>query len=218
MNKQEIVEKIISNGAVAVVRMEDPNKLIKVVDALQSGGVSSIEITMTVPNAISMIEKVCKEFGSSVLVGVGSVLNAEMAQNAIDAGAQYVVSPILKEEIIKKAQKNNKAVMPGCFTPTEINLAYELGADIIKVFPADVLGIEFFKGVKAPMPHLKLMPTGGVTLTNACEWLSAGACAVGVGSVLLDKKAIAEGNYSLLKSNAEILMNSIKNYYENIKN
>jgi len=166
MNKQEIVEKLISNGAVAVVRMEDPKKLFKVVDALQSGGVSSIEITMTVPNAISMIEKICKEFGDSLLVGVGSVLNAGMAQEAIDAGAKYVVSPILKEEIIKKAQDNNKAVMPGCFTPTEINLAYELGADIIKVFPADVLGIEFFKGVKAPMPHLKLMPTGGV---NQCR-------------------------------------------------
>ncbi|MFA7289331.1 MAG: bifunctional 4-hydroxy-2-oxoglutarate aldolase/2-dehydro-3-deoxy-phosphogluconate aldolase [Melioribacteraceae bacterium] len=215
MNKQEIVEKIISNCAVAVIRLEDSGKLIKVVEAIHSGGVSSIEITMTVPNAIEMIKKVCNEFGDSVMVGVGSVLNANMAQEAIDAGAKYVVSPILKEEIIKKARENNIAVMPGCFTPTEINLAYELGADIIKVFPADVLGINFFKGVKAPMPHLKMMPTGGVNLINPSDWLRAGACAVGVGSALIDKKAINENNYTLLRSNAEILMNGIKEYFSN---
>jgi len=212
MSKQQIVGKIIECGAVAVIRMEDSEKLIRVVEAIHSGGVDAIEITMTVPNALKLIEDVSKKFGENILVGVGSVLNKKMAQEAIDAGAKYVVSPILKEEIVSTAHKNNLPAMPGCFTPTEIQTAHEMGADIIKVFPANVLGMEFFKGVKAPMPHLKLMPTGGVTLTNAGEWMSAGACAVGVGSALLDKKSILENNYSQLTSNARLLMKTINNY------
>ncbi len=164
---------------------------------------------MTVPDAIKVIEDTNREIGSYVNIGVGSVLNAETARKAIDAGARYVVSPIFKREIIKAAHDNNVAAFPGAFTPTEIQSAYEAGADIVKVFPADVVGMAFFKGVLAPMPHLKLMPTGGVTLTNAGEWLKAGACAVGVGTALLDKKAIASEDYQALTDNAKVLMESI---------
>ena len=214
MSRQEIVDKIIELKAVAVIRMEDPSKLIKVAEAIHDGGVKAIEITMTVPNAIETIALATKEIGDKVLIGVGSILNPEMAQRAIDAGAQYVVSPIFKKEIIEISHKNNIPAMPGTFTPTEVQLAYEAGADIVKLFPADVLGMAFIKGIKAPMPHLRVMPTGGVSLTNAGDWLKAGACAVGVGSALIDKQAILEENYSVLTRNAEQIMesiNSVKN-------
>lgn len=209
MNRHEIVENIIELKAVAVIRMEDPSKLIKVAEAIYEGGVKAIEITMTVPNAIETIALASKEIGDKVLIGVGSILNQEMAQKAIDAGAKYVVSPIFKKEIIETSHKNGIPAMPGTFTPTEAQLAWEAGADIIKIFPADVLGMSFIKGMKAPMPHLKVMPTGGVSLTNAGEWLKAGACAVGVGSALIDKKAILEENYTVLTKNAKQIMESI---------
>ncbi len=209
MNREEIVNRVIDAGAVAVIRLSDANKLIRVAEAIYKGGVSGIEITMTVPNAIKVIADASREIGSYMNVGVGSVLNAETAQRAIDAGAKYVVSPIYKKEIVEAAHRNDVPAMPGAFTPTEIQTAYESGADIVKVFPADVVGMAFFKGVLAPMPHLKLMPTGGVTLTNAGEWLKSGACAVGVGTALLDKKAIASEKYDILTENAKVLMESI---------
>jgi 2-dehydro-3-deoxyphosphogluconate aldolase/(4S)-4-hydroxy-2-oxoglutarate aldolase len=210
MGKQETINSLIDCGAIAVIRLADPNKLIKVAQAIYEGGVTGIEITMTVPDAINVIKQAALELGSYMNIGVGSVLDAVTAQKAIDAGAKYVVSPIFKKEIIDAAHKNDVPVMPGAFTPTEVQTAFEAGADIIKIFPADVVGMAFFKGVLAPMPHLKLMPTGGVSLTNAGEWLKAGACAVGVGSALLDNKAISAGNYQVLTDNARILIDSIK--------
>ena len=200
---------ILENKTVAVIRMRDSNKFMKVAEAIYKGGVKSIEITMTVPGALKLIEEASKTLGNYVNIGVGSVLNKQTAGDAINAGAQYIVSPVFKPEIIQEAEKHGVAVMPGAFSPTEILAAFEAGADVVKVFPADIVGMAFFKGVLAPMPHLKLMPTGGVSLTNAGEWLKIGACAVGVGSALLDKKAIEEENYTLLTQNAEKLMESI---------
>lgn len=209
MDRTIILEEILKRKAVAVIRVKEPDKLKKVIEAIHAGGVSFAEITMTVPNAIQLIEKMNEELDDDIIIGVGSVLNAAVAENAIRAGAKYVVSPILKKEIIETAHKYNVPAMPGCFTPTEIQYAFELGADIIKVFPADVVGMEFFKAILAPMPHLKLMPTGGVTLTNAGNWLKSGACAVGIGSALLDKEAIKSENYSKLTDNARLIMKSI---------
>ncbi|MHB8581616.1 MAG: bifunctional 4-hydroxy-2-oxoglutarate aldolase/2-dehydro-3-deoxy-phosphogluconate aldolase [Ignavibacteriaceae bacterium] len=209
MNRLEIVKKIKELCAIAVIRMGDTEKLKKVVEAIHKGGVSAIEITMTTPNALKVIEELSKAMGDEILIGVGSVLNVSTVLDAINAGAKYVVSPILKIEIILEVHKYDLPVLPGCFSPTEIQLAYEKGADIIKVFPADVVGMAFFKAVKAPLPHLNLMPTGGVTLTNAGEWIKSGACAVGVGSALLEKKAIDEENYSQLTENAKTLIHSI---------
>ncbi len=209
MDRKNILEEILKRKAVAVIRVKEPDKLKKVIEAIHAGGVSVAEITMTVPNAIQLIEKMNEELDDEIIIGVGSVLNAVVAENAIKAGAKYVVSPILKKEIIDTAHKFNVPAMPGCFTPTEIQYAFELRADIIKVFPADVVGMEFFKAILAPMPHLKLMPTGGVTLTNAGSWLNAGACAVGIGSALLDKEAIKTENYSKLTDNARLIMKSI---------
>ncbi len=217
MERQEIIKTLINTSAIAVVRLTEAAKLIKVSEAIFEGGVSAIEITMTVPNAIKMISEADKVIGNYMQIGVGSVLDAKTAQEAIDAGAKYVVSPIFKKEIIETAHKNNIPAMPGAFTPTEIQTAFEAGADIIKIFPADVVGMAFFKGVLAPMPHLKLMPTGGVTLINAGDWLKAGACAVGVGTALLDKKAIAAEDYKALTSNAKLLMESINKAKEELQ-
>lgn len=209
MSRNEIVNSLIDAGVVAVIRLSDASKLIKVAEAINKGGVSAIEITMTVPNAIKVIEETSKAIGDFINIGVGSVLNAQTAKDAINAGAKYVVSPIFKKEIVEAAHSMDIPAMPGCFTPTEIQTAYEAGADIIKVFPADCLGMAFFKGVLAPMPHLKMMPTGGVTLTNGGDWLRAGACAVGVGSALLNQKAIKNEEYDVLTENAKILKASI---------
>ncbi len=209
MTKQEILNKILELKAVAVIRMNNADKLKKVVDAIYKGGVSAIEITMTTPGALQAIESLSKSMGDEITIGVGSAMNKQMAVDAINAGAQFVVSPIFKKEIIEAAHQNNVPAMPGCFTPTEIQTAFEAGADIIKVFPADVVGMAFFKGVLAPLPHLKLMPTGGVSLTNAGEWIKAGACAVGIGSALLDKEAIDSEDYNLLTQNAITFNKSI---------
>jgi 2-dehydro-3-deoxyphosphogluconate aldolase / (4S)-4-hydroxy-2-oxoglutarate aldolase len=210
MNRKAIVESIIESGAVAVIRMSNSDKLLKVVDAIREGGVSSIEITMTTPDALAVIEEIARRKSDDIVLGVGSVLDAETARRAIDAGAQYVVSPVMKPEIIHTSHRYDCPAMPGAFSPTEILAAHEQGADIVKVFPADVVGMAFFKAIKAPMPHLQLMPTGGVTLTNAGDWLKAGACAVGIGGALLDKKAIEEERYETLTDNARQLIESIQ--------
>ncbi|MGK9476095.1 bifunctional 4-hydroxy-2-oxoglutarate aldolase/2-dehydro-3-deoxy-phosphogluconate aldolase [Melioribacter sp. OK-6-Me] len=209
MEREKILESILERKAVAVLRIKEPEKLKRVIEAIAEGGITVAEITMTVPNAIELIKRMSEELDKNIIVGVGSVLDAETARSAIKAGAKYVVSPIFKKEIIEQAHQLDVPAMPGCFTPTEIQTAYEAGADVIKVFPADVLGMKFFKGILAPMPHLKLMPTGGVDLTNAGEWLKAGACAVGIGSALLDKEAIKNENYSVLTSNARQVIKSI---------
>jgi len=209
MSRSNIIQKLISQGAIAVIRMSDTHKLKKVIEAVHEGGISAIEITMTTPNALKVIEETANTMGSVALIGVGSVLDAETARLAINAGAIFVVSPVFKPEIIYTAHRYDLPAIVGGFTPTEILTAHEFGSDVVKVFPADVLGMAFFKAIKAPMPHLQLMPTGGVSLTNAGDWIKAGACAVAVGSALLDKKAIADEDYQKLTNNARILSQSV---------
>lgn len=210
MTREQILDSVLASGAVAVVRMADSGRLVRVAEAIAEGGVTAIEVTMTTPNALAVIEDVSRQLGDAVIVGVGSVLDAETTRQAVDAGARYVVSPVFKREIIEESHRMGVPAMPGCFTPTEVLTATEAGADTIKVFPADVLGMSFFKGVLAPMPHLRLMPTGGVSLTNAGDWIRAGAVAVGVGSALLDKQAIADGDWATLTRNARTLRQSVE--------
>jgi len=202
--RHDIVARLLDEGAIAVVRMADTSRLLRVVDALRAGGLSTIEITMTTPDALRVIERVATE-ASGALVGVGSVLDGVTARRAIDAGARYVVSPILDADVIRAAHRRDVPALPGAFTPTEIQQAHALGADVVKVFPASTVGMGYFRALRAPMPHLKLMPTGGVTLTNAGDWLRAGACAVGIGSALLDQEALAAEDYATLTENARTL-------------
>ncbi|MCG2590300.1 bifunctional 4-hydroxy-2-oxoglutarate aldolase/2-dehydro-3-deoxy-phosphogluconate aldolase [Rhodohalobacter sulfatireducens] len=209
MNRKEIVSTIEKQKAVAVIRIPDSNLYEAVAEAMYEGGIRVSEITMTVPNAISLIKKAVANSPDDAIIGVGSVTNAEMTEKAVEAGAKFVVSPIMKKEIIDKANELDVPVMPGAFTPTEIQQAWDWGADIIKVFPANIVGMNFFKAVKAPLPHLKLMPTGGVSLTNGGEWIKAGACAVGVGSALLNKEAIKRGDFDTIRNNAQILLSNL---------
>ncbi|MBK8946317.1 MAG: bifunctional 4-hydroxy-2-oxoglutarate aldolase/2-dehydro-3-deoxy-phosphogluconate aldolase [Ignavibacteriae bacterium] len=202
MTREEIRNKIIARKVVAVIRMKNSSQLLKVIEAIKIGGVSGIELTMTIPNAIQSIEIANKEFGDEILLGVGSVTNSQTAIDAINAGAKFVVSPIYKPDVVQTVIDKNLVVIPGCFSPTEIQTAYEQGADFVKIFPADNLGMSFIKSIKAPLPHLKVIPTGGVTLTNAIDWINHGASAVGIGSALVDNKAIENNDFLTLTNNA----------------
>lgn len=200
--KSEVAAQIAAERVVAVIRLADASKLVPVIEAVARGGVRCIEITMTVPNAIELIRQVSNTVSSDILIGAGTVTDAETARAVIDAGAQFVVSPILNPDVIAACKQADVYCAPGCFTPTEIFTAWKLGADIIKVFPATSLGPKYFKDIKGPFPQIPLMPTGGVSIDNAHEWIAAGAVAVGIGSDLLDKKAIDEGRYEVLTERA----------------
>lgn len=202
MSRKEIVQKISDLGVVAVIRLQDASKLMKVVEAIRQGGVKVIEITMTVPNAVEMIRSTASSVPTDVLVGAGTVTDAKTAEQVISAGAKFVVSPILQLDVIKTCNSTDMACMPGCYTPTEIFTAWNAGADVVKVFPATSLGPNYFKDIAGPFPHIKMMPTGGVTIDNVGEWIAAGAVAVGIGSDLLDKKAIQEERYEVLTERA----------------
>ena len=196
-------------GVVAVIRMKDPAKVQAVVDAIAAGGVHAIEVTMTVPGAVKLIEQLAPRMPSGFLLGAGTVLDAATAAQVIDAGAQFIVSPVYRTSLITACHARGVPVTPGCFTPTEILDAWEAGADIVKVFPATALGPGYIKDVRAPLPQVKLMPTGGVTVDNAGEWIAAGAVAVGVGSALLDTKAIDAGDYAALTAKAERIVANV---------
>jgi 2-dehydro-3-deoxyphosphogluconate aldolase/(4S)-4-hydroxy-2-oxoglutarate aldolase len=207
--RQATVEAIQQSGVVAVIRMKDAAKLRAVVDAIAAGGVRAIEVTMTVPGAVDLIRTLARSLPTDILLGAGTVTDAATARAVIDAGARYVVSPVFRREVIAACHERDVAVAPGCFTPTEILDAHECGADVVKVFPATALGPQFIKDVRGPLPQVRLMPTGGVSLDNAGDWIRAGAVAVGVGSALLDGKAIDEGRYDVLTNNARRIVASV---------
>jgi 2-dehydro-3-deoxyphosphogluconate aldolase / (4S)-4-hydroxy-2-oxoglutarate aldolase len=196
-------------GVVAVVRLKDGDKLRAVVDAIAEGGVRAVEVTMTVPGAVGLIERLASTLPPGIVLGAGTVTDASTARAVIDAGAQFVVGPVFRPEVMTACHERDVAVCPGCFTPTEILDAHERGADIVKVFPATALGPQFIKDVRAPLPQLRLMPTGGVSLDNAGDWIRAGAVAVGVGSALVDTKAIDDGRLDVLTSNARRIVASV---------
>jgi 2-dehydro-3-deoxyphosphogluconate aldolase/(4S)-4-hydroxy-2-oxoglutarate aldolase len=185
-----------------VIRLREPDALRAVIDALTAGGVQALEITMTVPRAIELIANVAPSLPSDVILGAGTVLDANTARRAIDAGARFVVSPVFRRDIIAECHRHDRPGIPGCFTPTEILDAWEAGADIVKVFPATSLGPGFFKDVRGPLPHVKLMPTGGVSIENAGDWIRAGAVAVGLGSALVDPQAVAAGDFGVIAERA----------------
>jgi len=207
--RESAVQTIQQLGVVAIIRMRDAGKLREVVDAIAEGGVRAIEVTMTVPDAVGLIATLAASLPSTILLGAGTVTDAATTRAVIDAGARYVVSPVFRREVIDACHERDVAAAPGCFSPTEILDAHEHGADIVKVFPATALGPGFIKDVRAPLPQLRLMPTGGVTLDNAGDWIRAGAVAVGVGSALLDAKAIEEGRFEVLANNARRIVASV---------
>ena len=178
-----------------MVRAPESTGLVQVIHALVEGGIDIAEVTLTVPGAIRVIREAKEQLGSRVLLGAGTVLDAETARVALLEGAEFIVAPNLNLEVVRLCRRYDRLVMPGAFTPTEIVTAWEAGADIVKVFPADVVGPAFFKAIRGPLPQVKLMPTGGVDLTTANDFLQAGAVCLGVGSQLIDPKLVAAGQY-----------------------
>src|SRR5260221_10838159 len=191
MSKESQLKRVLDSGIVAVVRSPDSQQLVEVCRALADGGVTVVEITMSVPNALEVLQRVRQSLGDRILLGAGTILDPETARAVLLAGAEYIVAPTVNLDVIQLCQRYNKLVMPGAFTPTEILAAWEAGADIVKVFPAEVVGPAFFKAVRGPLPQIRLMSTGGVDLTTAAAFLKAGACCLGVGSQLALPEAAA---------------------------
>ncbi len=203
MDKAQIVRQLEDLGLIPVVRASSADEAMQVIEAIKAGGVNVLEITMTVPGAIKVIEKVADKYGSDVLVGAGTVLDPETARACLLAGAQFIVSPALNLDTIAMCQRYSAPVMPGVLTPTEVVTAWSAGADIVKVFPCGSMGgASYIKNLKGPFPQIKMVPTGGVSLTTAADFIKAGAAALGVGTDLVDVKAIREGNPQIVTERA----------------
>lgn len=214
MRRMQFLQRVLDSGIVAVVRAPDSSGLVDVIQALWAGGVTVAEVTLTVPNALEVIRDAKRELGDSILLGAGTVLDAETCRAAILAGADLIVSPTVNLDVIRMARRYDKLVMPGAFTPTEILSAWEAGADVIKVFPAEVVGPAFFKAMRGPLPHIRLMPTGGVDLTTAAEFLKAGACCLGIGSQMVDPKLVAAREFDKLRDLAARYVDVVRKYRE----
>jgi 2-dehydro-3-deoxyphosphogluconate aldolase/(4S)-4-hydroxy-2-oxoglutarate aldolase len=200
VTKETQLRQVLDCGIVAVVRSRDSQQLVDVVRALADGGVTVVEITMAVPDALDVLRQVRRALGERVLLGAGTVLDAETARAVLLAGAEYVVAPTVNLEVIRLCRRYDKLVMPGAFTPTEILAAWEAGADIVKVFPAEVVGPTFFKALRGPLPHIRVMPTGGVDLGTAAAFLKAGACCLGVGSQLVEPDAVTKRDFGRIRA------------------
>ena len=211
MNKTDVIQHIHDTGLIPVVRAESAEQAMRAVEAIKAGGVSVLEITMTVPGAVSIIEQLTKSYGDEALIGAGTVLDPETAQACVDAGAQFIVSPSLNEETISFCRDKEVAVFPGALTPTEVVRAWNAGADAVKVFPAGAVGgASYLKALKAPLPHIELIPTGGVSLKTAADFIKAGAMALGVGADLVDPKALREGHEELITERARQFLEIVR--------
>lgn len=207
--KDQVFQQMLDSGVVAVIRAQSKEQLKDIAAALIEGGVPSIEVTMSTPKAIAGIEALADALGDKAIVGVGTVLDAPTARDAIAAGAQFVVSPVTDPEVIATTRRYGKISVPGAFTPTEILRAWTLGADVVKVFPSTSLGPTFFKDVLAPLPQVRLTPTGGVDLKNAGDWIKAGAACIGVGSALVTRDAMSKGDWGAITANAKAFVQAV---------
>jgi len=205
-----ILNKIINNKVIAVIRSTTSDDLSPFIDVIVESGINSIEITLTTPNALSVIKQLKSYYKGSILIGAGTVTNLDSAKKALDVGAEYIVTPVLNMEVIDYVKKSRFPVISGAFSPTEIYNSFHAGSDMIKIFPANLLGIENFKSIQVIMPKLTLMPTGGISMENAREWLNAGADVLGIGSSLINDQIISNKDYDKLKSNSQKILESIK--------
>jgi 2-dehydro-3-deoxyphosphogluconate aldolase/(4S)-4-hydroxy-2-oxoglutarate aldolase len=212
MSQHDILDRILNCGIVAVVRAEKGDQLVDVAEALLAGGVEAIEVTFTVPAAHRVIERVAERLGDRIVLGAGTVLDPATARIAMLSGAHYIVAPNVNPKVIEICRRYSKPVMPGALTPTEVIAAWEAGADIVKVFPSDLTGPKYLKALHGPLPHIRLMPTGGVNLDTALEFLEAGACALGVGTSLVDSKTVAAGDFAKIESRARQFVQIVSDY------
>ena len=215
--KEDQLAFMLESGVVAVLRAKDSTQLFEAAVALEAGGVRSIEVTMTTPNALAVIAEVCKKLGEKVLVGVGTVLDAETARQAILAGAEFVVGPTLSLGVIQMCRRYSKIVVPGAFTPTEILTAWEAGADLVKLFPATAVGPKYIKDLKGPLPQIPIVPTGGVDVNNAGEFIKAGAAAVAAGTSLVDGKALAARDFGAITAMAQRFVSAVRQARQDAK-
>jgi 2-dehydro-3-deoxyphosphogluconate aldolase/(4S)-4-hydroxy-2-oxoglutarate aldolase len=208
-SKEQTLRQMSESGVVAVIRAPSIEILPVLAEALIAGGVKSIEVTMSTPKAIAGIEKLADQFGDRAIIGVGTVIDAGTAADAMRAGARFVVSPITDRRVIEAVIRQGQIMIPGAYTPTEIMNAWSLGGDVIKVFPSTALGPQYFKDLLAPLPQLKLTPTGGVDIGNVAQWMKAGAVCVGVGSSLVSKDALAKQDWAGITSAAKSFTDAI---------
>jgi len=200
MTKSDQLSRVLETGIVAVIRANSGDLLVDVAQALLSGGIDVMEITFTVPKAVQVLERVRDRMGDQVLLGAGTVLDPETARAALLAGAEFIVSPSTNLDVIRMCRRYDRLVMPGALTPTEVVTAWEAGADIVKIFPSDLTGPKYLKALHGPLPQIRLMPTGGVDLDTAAEFLRCGACALGIGGSLVEKRAVEQGDFSRIES------------------
>lgn len=199
MSRHEDLQRVLDGGIVAIIRAPSGKQLVQVAQALYDGGIDVIEVTFTVPGVLDIIREVRSALGDKILLGAGTVLDPETARAALLAGAEFIVSPVVNLDMIRLCHRYDKLVMPGAFTPTEVLTAWDAGADIIKVFPADLAGPSYLKALRGPLPQVRLLPTGGVNLDTLAEFLDAGACAVGLGSALVEKDAVQNGDMNRIR-------------------
>jgi 2-dehydro-3-deoxyphosphogluconate aldolase/(4S)-4-hydroxy-2-oxoglutarate aldolase len=211
MNKIDKLQLIRSTGVIAIMRAKSSNQLMAAADAIKTGGVRAIEVTMTTPGALEVIAEATLKFGENVLFGAGSILDPESARAAILAGAGFIVAPSLNLQVIALCNRYSIPVMPGCFTPTEMLTAWEAGADMLKLFPADVGGPGMVKAILAPFPQFAIIPVGGVDLNTASEFIRSGSAALGVGSSLVNQKLLDAGDMPELTRRAAAFIQAVKN-------
>ena len=202
MDKRKAMQIIEESGVIAIMRAQSSDQMLQAADAIQVGGVQAIEVTMTTPGALQVIAEARKRYGAELLFGAGTVLDPETGRAAILAGAQFVVAPTLNLGLIELCRRYSIPVMPGAYTPTEALTAWEAGADIVKIFPAEVGGPAYLKAMRAPLPQLKLCPVGGVDLDTAAEFIKSGAACLGVGSALINQKLLDSGDFAELTRRA----------------
>ena len=210
MNKVERLNIILESGVIAIMRAKSSDQLIAAADAIKTGGVRVIEVTMTTPGALAVIAEARRRYGAEMLFGAGTVLDAETARSAILAGADFVVAPTLKFEMIALCHRYGIPVVPGCYTPTEMLTAWEAGADLLKLFPASVGGPELIKAILAPLPQLSIVPVGGVDLSTAADFIRSGAAALGVGNSLINQKLLDSGDMGELTRRAAAFIEEVK--------
>jgi len=212
MTKSDIIQRLLDPGVIAIIRADSSEQLVEAAGALLAGGVTAMEVTMTTPNALAVISAVARKFGDDILIGVGTVTDPETARAAVSAGAEFIVTPVTKPEVIAVANQLEKPIASGAFTPTECLLAHESGADFVKLFPADVAGPAYIKSLLAPLPMLRIVPTGGVTPETAADFLQAGSVALGAGSSLVSKEILQQRNWPELTKRAQDFVEAIRRY------
>jgi len=210
MNQRtKIVQRLMDGGVVAIIRTGSSEPLIDIARALVAGGITSIEVTMTTPGAVAGIGRIAEGLGDSVLLGVGTVLDSKTCREAVNAGAQFVVSPGFDEAVHATVKEMQKVSIPGALTPTEILRAWTAGADLVKVFPLGPLGPGYLRELMAPLPHVKLMPTGGIDAANVGEWFRAGALCVGAGAALVNREAVAKRDWGAITERARVFARAV---------